>query len=99
MRLTIITITLAVAALTACDPGPMTVVDGPSDPSKPACVGDTVLLDWFEDDTPCDLTPPQVLVKRMPDLTGQARTDCHNRGGSVLIDNEAGTAYCLNLDY
>lgn len=96
----LLTITLAVAALTltACEPAPMIVVDGP-DPAKPACVGDTVLIDWFENDTPCDLTPPQILVKRMPDLTAESRDACHRRGGNVLVDNQGGTAYCLNLDY
>lgn len=99
MRLTIITLTIALAALTACDPGPMTAVDGPSDPGKPACVGDVVVLDWFEDDTPCDLNPPQRLDQRMADLTNRSRTNCHNHGGTVTIDNTAGTAYCVNLDY
>ena len=101
MRLTIITTTLALAALTACQPGPMTVIDGPE--GKPDCVGDVVLIEWYEwadsASVDCRLVPPQMLAKRMPDLTTAARTDCHDRGGSVLVDNTAGSAYCLDLDY
>lgn len=100
-RLTILTIALALPFLAACDPTPIGLnvdVESPA-PDKPDCVGDVVVLDWFETDTPCDLSPPQRLDRRMADLTNSSRGDCTNRGGTVTIDNAAGTAFCVNIDY
>lgn len=87
-------ITAGLATLSGACPTPE-----PTTQPKPPCTGYTVILDDFEQYPDCDVIPPQVMVIRMEDPGPIQELTCLNHGGIPMIDQKAGTAYCLDIDY
>lgn len=65
---------------------------------KPDCILDVVLLDHIDDETDCDLNPPQILAARV-DGSDTEMIACDHSGGRVLHDPRTDLFYCINIDY
>lgn len=89
--------TIAISGLASfCTPDSPTL---PANTPKPACEADVTLLDSYDAETDCDVSPPQTIAFRLDDASDTNMHRCDDAGGQVLLDNKAGTIYCINADY
>ena len=66
---------------------------------KPACEADVTLLDSFDAETDCDVSPPQTIAIRLDDASDSNMMRCDDAGGQVLLDPKSRAIYCINTDY
>lgn len=84
-------------ATLACPP----LGDAPQTPQapapKPPCIVQVIVLEGWDDETPCDVTPPQSIAIILDDAP--AHPECDDAGGQVLYDHTIDRFYCINIDY
>ena len=76
-------------------------VEAPEAPQpKAPCTLEVILIDSLDAETPCDVSPPQMLAARIDDDPGPVQeTICHDHGGRVFHDPVTDAFYCLDIDY